>query len=45
MSVTNVLNRANVLDYGLIKTAAGGYDMVPRLLPRRVPAVTLELRP
>lgn len=45
MSVTNVFNRANVLDYGLIKTPAGRYDMVPRLLPRRVPAITLALRP
>jgi len=45
LSITNVINRANVLDYGLRRKSDGsGYDMVPRLLPRRVPAVTLQLR-
>ncbi|WP_158514917.1 TonB-dependent receptor [Gemmatimonas phototrophica] len=45
VSVTNVLNRANVLDYGLRRRADGsGYDMIARLLPGRIPVVTMQLR-
>jgi hypothetical protein len=46
-SVTNVLNRANVLDYGLVRDAAAAatYAMVPRLMPGRMPSVTLRITP
>ena len=45
-SLTNVLNRPNVLDYGLRGEETGnGYSMVPRLLPGRQAALTLQLRP
>ena len=45
-SVTNVLNRANVLDYSLRREATGdAYTMVPRFLPGRQAALTVQLRP
>lgn len=45
-SVTNLLDRANVLDFGLQRDpGAATYRMVPRLLPRRMPAVTLRITP
>ncbi len=47
-SVTNVLNRANVLDFGLVRDASAAspaYRMVPRLLPGRMPSVTLRITP
>jgi hypothetical protein len=44
-SITNAINRANVLDFGLRRRETGGdFDMIPRLLPGRIVAVTLQLR-
>jgi hypothetical protein len=45
VSVTNVIDRANVLDYGLRRQGDGvGYDMVPRFMPGRQSVATLQLR-
>ncbi len=45
-SVTNLLDRRNVLDYGLRRDVnAARYVMVPRFLPGRQPALTLRLVP
>jgi len=44
-SVINAINRANVLDFGLRRRETGSdYDMIPRLLPGRIVAVTVQLR-
>jgi hypothetical protein len=44
-SVTNLLDRRNVLDFGLRRdTAPGVYVMVPRYLPGRQAALTLRVR-
>lgn len=44
-SVTNLLDRRNVLDYGLRRDAgAGSYVMVPRHLPGRQAVLTLRVR-
>jgi hypothetical protein len=44
-SLTNVLNRQNVLDFGLRRRAdVGDYARVPRLLPGRQFAVTVQVR-
>jgi hypothetical protein len=43
-SVTNVLNRANVLDFGLRRADADAYVQVPRFLPGRQVAFTMQLR-
>jgi len=44
-SVTNAINRANVLDFGLRRRDTGAdYDMIPRLLPGRIVAVTVQLQ-
>lgn len=44
-AVANVFDRANVLDFGLRRDAGGGYQMVPRLLPGRMPTLTLRIVP
>ncbi|HYW51912.1 MAG TPA: carboxypeptidase-like regulatory domain-containing protein [Gemmatimonadaceae bacterium] len=45
ISVTNAIDRANVLDYGLRgRTDGSGYDMIPRFMQRRQPVATLQLR-
>jgi hypothetical protein len=45
-SLTNALNRPNVLDYGLRRQTVGaGYEMVPRYLPGRQPAFSVRVRP
>ncbi len=45
-SVTNVLDRTNVLDFGLRREATrDAYTMVPRFLPGRQAAFTVQLRP
>jgi hypothetical protein len=41
-SVLNLIDRRNVLDYGLRRQPDGGYTMVPRFLPSRQPAVTVR---
>jgi hypothetical protein len=41
--LSNALNRANVLDFGLRRADRGdGYTMVPRFLPGRQPALTVQ---
>ena len=45
-SLTNALNRSNVLDFGLRREAEGeGYALVQRFLPGRQPALTVRVRP
>lgn len=46
LSVTNLLDRANVLDFGLRRSATSAvYDMVPRLMPGRQPALSFRWSP
>lgn len=42
-SLLNVLNRRNVLDYGLRREGAADYAMVPRFMPGRQPALTVRM--
>lgn len=44
LSVLNVLNRRNVLDYGLRRIEEARYEMVPRYMPMRQPAATMRMR-
>jgi hypothetical protein len=45
-AIANVWNRPNVMDFGLRNAgSAGVYDMVPRLLPGRMPTLTLRITP
>lgn len=46
VSLTNAIDRRNVLDYGLRRQEGSDrYDMVPRFLPARQLAFTVQVRP